>query len=123
MADFFSNSPRTMNPSQNLPPWLKPKKLPARLKLGVAWYSHDHWKLVKEASVDQDRFEASYAEWVEMAERALKDFAAAGLEVEKSYIHADELLAWCIAHDKTNDAAARAEFVAQQGIRSDKIEP
>lgn len=112
-----------MNPKHDLPPWLRPKKLPAKLKLGVAWYSPDNWKLVKEASVDQDRFEASYAEWVEMAERALKDFTAAGLDAEKSYIHANELLAWCIAHNKTNDASARAEFVAQQGIRSDKIEP
>ena len=109
-----------MNPKQNLPPWLKPKKLPAKLKLGLAWYSHEDWKLVKETSVDQDRFEASYAAWVEMAERALKDMIAAGLDAEKSYIHAEELLAWCIAHDKINGAAARAEFVAQQGIRSNK---
>lgn len=107
-----------MNPKHNLPPWLKPKKLPTKLKFGVAWYSHDNWKLVKESAIDQDRFEASYAEWVAIAERAQKDFVTAGLEAEKSYIHAEELLAWCIAHDQTNDATARAEFVAQQGIRS-----
>lgn len=107
-----------MKEKNPLPPWLKPKALPPRLALGVGWYTAENWLKVKQSCVDPDRFEATYAEWLEMAEAALSDLKAAGLAPEKSYVQADALLAWCLAHDKINDSAARAEFVAQQGIVS-----
>jgi hypothetical protein len=108
-----------MRPSKKLPPWLKPKVELPKVKLYVAWYSAAEWRKVKEASVDSDRFEASYAEWQAMAEDALKDLHAAGLVADKFHVHAAPLLAWCLAHAKVNDAAARAEFVAQQSAKLD----
>jgi hypothetical protein len=107
----------TVQEKNPLPPWLKPKALPPRLALGVGWYTAENWLKVKQSCVDPDRFEASYAEWLEMAEAALSDMRAAGLAAEKSYVEADALLAWCLAHDKINNSASRAEFVAHQGIR------
>ena len=106
-----------MQPSNKRPPWLKPKVELPKVKLYVAWYSAGEWRKVKEASVDSDRFEASYAEWQAMAEDALKDLHAAGLVADKFHVHAAPLLAWCLAHAKVNDAAARAEFVAQQSAK------
>ena len=108
-----------MRPSNKRPPWLKPKVELPKVKLYVAWYSAVEWRKVKEASVDSDRFEASYAEWQAMAEGALKDLHAAGLVADKFQVHAAPLLAWCLAHAKVNDAAARAEFVAQQSAKLD----
>jgi hypothetical protein len=108
-----------MQPSNKLPPWLKPKVDLPKLKLSVGWYTAAEWLKVKQAAVDSDRFEASYAEWLVMADGALKDMLAAGLVADKFNIHAEDLLAWCIAHAKVNDAAARAEFVTQQSARRD----
>ena len=110
-----------MRPSKKLPPWLKPKVELPKVKLYVAWYTAGEWQKVKEASVDSDRFEASYAEWQAMAEDALKDLHAAGLVADKFHVHAAPLLAWCIAHAKVNDVAARAEFVAQQSAKLESI--
>ncbi|NTV87878.1 MAG: hypothetical protein HGA21_14200 [Burkholderiaceae bacterium] len=73
---------------------------------------------VKESSVDPDRFENTYEEWLEMAEEALSDMKAAGLKVDRALINAEELLAWCIAHNKINSAASRSEFVAHHGAKA-----
>jgi hypothetical protein len=108
-----------MQPSNKLPPWLKPKVDLPKLKLSVAWYSADDWRKVKQAAVDSDRFEATYGDWQAMAEDALRDMLAAGLVADKFPVQAEDLLAWCIAHAKVNDAAARSEFVAQQSARRD----
>ena len=106
-----------MKPTNKLPPWLKPKVKPAQVKLAVAWYTEEEWRKVKEASVDSDRFEETYAEWVEMAEEALQDLMAAGLKAEKFPINSEELLSWCIVHGRINDAGARSEFVSVQSSR------
>jgi hypothetical protein len=70
---------------------------------------------VKAAAVDPERFEATYAEWVAMVEDALKNFLAAGMVAQKVFVDSNELLAWCLLHGKSNDAAARAQFVSQGG--------
>jgi hypothetical protein len=107
-----------MKPKRKLPPWGRHGNPPGALLVGVGWYLQDDWTRVKAAAVDAERFEATYAEWVEIAERALSDLRAAGVAGQKSYVKASELLAWCLAHDKPNDAAARAEFVSEQTRRS-----
>jgi hypothetical protein len=103
-----------MPPSHKLPPWLRPKTPPS-LELAVGWYDEHDWLAVKTAAVDPDRFEESYAEWLAMAEGAFADLRSAGLSPKRCHVKADQLLAWCLAHDKVNDAANRAAFVAEQG--------
>lgn len=104
-----------MKPKNKLPPWLKPKSAPTKTVVGVGWYTEDDWAKVKATAVDAERFEDTYAEWVQMAERAFAELRAAGVAAERSYVKASELLAWCLAHSKRNDGAARAEFVSEQG--------
>ena len=43
---------------------------------------------------------------------------ANGISAGKSYVKAEELLAWCLAHNKPNDGAARAQFVSMQGRKA-----
>lgn len=83
------------------------------MRIGVTWYTEQEWRLVRDAASDAERLEASYAEWVAMAEEATKDMLAAGIVAERVFINAAELLAWCLAHGKQNDAAARSEYVSQ----------
>ena len=110
-----------MKTKNKLPPWLRPKSQPATMHVGVGWYTEGEWVKVKAAAVDAERFEDTYAEWVEMAETALAELRATGVAAEKSHIRALDLLAWCLMHNKPNDGASRAEFVSQQGIRGNEI--
>ena len=86
--------------------------------VGVGWYTAGEWAQVKASAVDAERFEDSYHEWVRMAEQALGELRATGVAAEKSYVKANELLAWCLAHNRANDGAARAEFVSEQGRKA-----
>ena len=95
-----------------LPPWLQPKPQHRAVKVGVTWYTEDEWHLVRTAATDAERFEETYAEWVAMAEESTKNMLAAGIVTERVPITASELLAWCIAHGKQNNASARAQFVS-----------
>ena len=104
-----------MKPKNKLPRWLRPKTSPTTMLVGVGWYTEDDWAKVKAVAVDAERFEETYAEWVQMAERAFAELRATGVPAERSYVKASELLGWCLAHNKPNDGAARAEFVSEQG--------
>ena len=73
---------------------------------------------VKVSAIDRDRFEETIQEWTYMAEKALRDLRIAGVNAEKFNIKACELLARCLAHDKSNCAASRAEFVSQRDNQS-----
>ena len=103
-----------MKPKHKLPPWLRPRAPANTMKVGVGWYTEDEWAKTKAAAVDSDRFEPTYLEWLQMANDALVDLRATGVDPEKSFVQADALLAWCLAHNRPNDAASRAEFVSEQ---------
>jgi hypothetical protein len=86
----------------------------AKQVFGVAWYTEPDWSRVKAAATDADLFEPSFKEWVAMAEEALAEMQKSGVFPEKVHINSNDFLAWCLAHDKENNAAARAEFVSEQ---------
>jgi len=107
-----------MKPKNKLPPWLKPKAPARDVQVGVGWYTAEEWQKVKASAKDPERFEETFEECVAMAEESLTQFRANGINAEKSYVVASELLAWCLAKNKSNDAASRAEFVSQQGPKA-----
>jgi len=82
------------------------------MQIGVSWYTADEWRLVKATSTDADRFEETYEDWVAMAEEATKNMLGAGITTERVHVVASELLAWCLANGKSNDAASRSEYVS-----------
>jgi hypothetical protein len=84
------------------------------LVLGVAWYSEEQWARVKASAVDPELLEATYPEWVRMAEYALKDIRRGMGNPIKIHIDAGELAAWCLVHGKPNDSSARAEFASKK---------
>jgi hypothetical protein len=89
------------------------------LLLGVAWYTEEQWARVKARAVDSDLFQATYAEWVKMAEDALAEIRREVGNPIRVYVDADELAAWCLVHGKQNDASARAEFASYKLGRRD----
>ncbi|WP_157266176.1 hypothetical protein [Azohydromonas aeria] len=80
----------------------------------VVWYTREEWGKVKASAVDAEVFEATYDEWLAMAEEAVQEWKIAGLNIEKVLVKADEFAAWCIVHGKPNNGASRSEFVVQQ---------
>lgn len=93
---------------------LRLKKTMRQPVVGVSWYNEDNWARVKLAATDSERFEESYLEWLEMALDALANIQKTGINAVQFNIDADELLPWCLANKKANNAAARAEFIAEK---------
>ena len=112
-----------MKPQNKLPPWLRPRGLPLGTHVGVAWYDERNWERVKGSSTDPELFEATFDEWVAMAEKTLGNLLAAGVVAEKVLVDAGDLLAWCLAKGLTNGRAARAKFVSQQLQRKSASRP
>ncbi|MCU0735273.1 MAG: hypothetical protein MUF20_07090 [Methylotetracoccus sp.] len=69
------------------------KNLREQRRLGVCWYTEDAWSI--------------------MADAALDDLVKTGLRPVKVLVEANAFKAWCVAHNKPNDAASRAAFVAE----------
>jgi hypothetical protein len=93
---------------------LRAKKNARATVVGVTWYTEENWSRVKAAATDPERFEETYAEWSTMAIEAVADLKKAGVNAVKLSVVPNELLAWCLAHNKPNDAASRAEFVSER---------
>lgn len=96
-----------------LPTFLRPTQSATPQRVAVGWYLEDEWTKVKAAAADAHEFEATYAQWLRAAEKALRSLHAAGIDAEKFYIKADDLLVWCLVHNKPNDGPSRAQFVSQ----------
>jgi hypothetical protein len=82
------------------------------LKIGVAWYTQEVWARICETATDRDKLEATYEEWLHMAENSLREMESAGVRPDKVMIDAEEFLAWCQLHKKQNESGSRAEFAS-----------
>ncbi|MGM9485859.1 hypothetical protein [Ideonella sp. YS5] len=104
-------------PTHKLPPWLQPKVNPPAVNFGVVWYTEAEWAKVKETSVDPERFEASYSEWIQMAEQGLQQLQAMGIVPSKVQVVAQDFFAWCLVKGKQNSAESRSEYVLELGAK------
>ena len=93
---------------------LHAKKKMRSTVVGVTWYTEENWSKVKAAATDPERFEETYAEWDAMAIEAVADLKKAGVNTVKFFVIPNELFPWCLLHSKPNNAASRAEFVAEK---------
>ena len=93
---------------------LRAKKRNRSTVVGVTWYTEENWSKVRAAATDPDRFEETYAEWSAMAVEAVADLKKTGVNAVKVLIVPNELLPWCLAHNMSNNAASRAEFVSEK---------
>ena len=81
--------------------------------VGIAWYGEAEWQQFRAEVSDPERLEATYAEWVEVAEAALEDCRRMGLEPRRVPIHAAEFFAWCRDEGRSPDSEARATYVSE----------
>ena len=81
---------------------------------GITWYNAETWAQVKASATDPERFENSFPEWEAVAIKARRELQRSGVRAVEWQIIPQEFLDWCALNGKINNAAARAEFVAEQ---------
>ena len=86
--------------------------------LGLAWYTREAWKRLREVADDLDALDDTFEDWERGALAAVRDLESAGRQIRKVPIEVDALVSWCRERHCRIDSAARAEYVTyllQQG--------
>jgi hypothetical protein len=78
---------------------------------GIAWYRREQWALLKSVATDSDEIEETYDEWLEFAQRYLKEVWESGIDILKVEIDVEELIQWCQTNNRAVDGEARSDFV------------
>jgi len=82
--------------------------------IAVVWYRPEQWQRVRDIATDADELEASYAEWVQVAEEKLKELRSSGLRVEKVDMDSEKLILWCNERGLENNGQARSRYAAER---------
>lgn len=78
--------------------------------VGVAWYRPEQWEILRNASVDRDKLEDTHEEWLEEAERVVKQLRQQGFHIAKVDIEITDLLLWCESQNIPLNAEARSKY-------------
>lgn len=81
---------------------------------GIVYYTPDEWRRVRDASTDLERWEDTYEEWLEAAEKQERMLAGMGHRVYRVDVTARELMDWCAKEQRPLDASARAAFAVNR---------
>jgi hypothetical protein len=82
--------------------------------VGIAWYRPEQWALLREVSTDRDKISEIWSEWEATASQKLAELRELGLDIRKVDVDVDELRAWCEQRQRSVDAGARSEYVAEK---------
>jgi hypothetical protein len=88
--------------------------------IGVAWYRPEQWETLCNVSVDRDKLEETYAEWLVDAERVVKQLQQRGLRVIKVDVEISDLMLWCESQRIPLDGEARSNYAAFKVQQLDK---
>ena len=80
--------------------------------VGVAWYRKEQWPRLLEIADDKEKLEASYDEWVKIAQKTMREMEKLGLSLVKVDVDVEELLAWCQRRKIPVNGEARASFTS-----------
>ena len=83
-----------------------------KFNVGIAWFSPAEWQKLKAIADDRDELDYSYNDWVESAEKILRDLASKGIAARKVETTIEELQRWCKARKRKLDRSARSEYAA-----------
>src|SRR5262245_56037481 len=81
--------------------------------LAVAWYRESQWPRLRALAADTANLDATFAGWRSTAERMCAQMEALGYRVDRIEVDVELLWAWCCAHERPLDGAARAEYVTR----------
>jgi len=82
--------------------------------IAIVWYRPEQWQRVRDIATDSDELEASYIEWLKVAEEKLKELRRSGLRVEKVDVDSEKLILWCNERGLENNGQARSQYAAER---------
>jgi hypothetical protein len=83
------------------------------MRIGLAWYTPEQWRRMRDTAEDADDLDATYEEWLANAERTEKEIAAAGGHIERVMVDVDELLAWLDETGRRATSASRSVYALE----------
>ena len=89
--------------------WGRPRG--ARQTAGFAWYSEEEWQRLRELADDVEALDATYADWLSSAERAIADLRSIGVMAVKVPVDVSQAAGWCERQSRRFDSAGRAAYV------------
>ena len=91
----------------------KKKNDELELVMGVCWYTPEEFIKMKQIASDKNRFEDTYEEWLEVAEKTLEDLKKREVNPRKVYVKTGDFRWWCEKNSLAPDGAARTKYVAE----------
>ena len=82
--------------------------------IAVVWYRPEQWHRVRDIATDAEELEASFAEWLHVAEAKFKELQSSGLRIEKVDVDSEKLILWCNERGLENDGKARSRYAAER---------
>jgi hypothetical protein len=92
----------------------KSNKPQDEMVIAIVWYRPEQWQRVRDIATDADDFEASYVQWVQVAEEKLKQLRSSVIRVEKVDMDSEKLILWCNERGLENNAQARSLYAAER---------
>ncbi len=83
---------------------------PLSVAVGVAWYSPDEWNIIPDHVADPETFDYPYQEWLQNAEKAVKELQEGEARVYRIPFRIDDFLVWCRQMNKKPNSEARSEY-------------
>jgi hypothetical protein len=80
-------------------------------RLGIAWYREDQWPQLLEVSLDAQRLEKTYGEWLAHASARYDELLKKGAPVVKVPVDVLDMAAWCRELGRQVDGAGRTAYV------------
>ncbi|MBO6635497.1 hypothetical protein [Parvibaculum sp.] len=79
----------------------------------MPWYNRDSYERIRALMADGERFPPDFETWSSEADRSRRARARHGEVVYRVIIDPDDFVAWCSAHERAADDAAREEYAHQ----------
>ena len=86
----------------------------ARIITGVAWYRPEQWRRLREVAEDVENLEESYEEWLQTAERLIREGIPSNVSIEKIDVDVEDLLTWCNARGFEINGKTRTQYVSEK---------
>jgi hypothetical protein len=108
-------------PVEPPPPDRTGQKLPRGI--GVAWYRREDWDALMRLFSDPELQPKDYDTWLALAEKAIADLRAEGVEPIRALVEPVHFRAWCLANKMDFDSRARSRYASEIARRTKPRKP
>lgn len=81
--------------------------------VGLAWFDRKQWRRLTEVAEDRNELDATYEQWQQSAQEAVRTIEGQGQKVEMVHVEVESLVSWCKEKGLPVNGESRAAYVAQ----------